>query len=101
MTFKEVLAQVIDWLRENKRISYRALKRQFDLDDDYVEDLKVELIEVQEIATDRDNKMLVWSGETEVTPVSASQPVQTSEQPDIQQDQPAQIESPPEPVVVK
>jgi hypothetical protein len=31
MTFKEVLAQVIEWLQENKPISYRALKRQFDL----------------------------------------------------------------------
>jgi hypothetical protein len=44
MTFKEVLAQVIDWLQENKRISYRALKRQFDLDDEYLEDLKEELL---------------------------------------------------------
>ena len=43
MTFKEVLAQVIDWLQENKRISYRALKRQFDLDDEYLEDIKDEL----------------------------------------------------------
>jgi hypothetical protein len=44
MTLKEVLAQVIDWLQENQRISYRALKRQFDLDDDYLEDLKEELL---------------------------------------------------------
>ena len=46
MTFKEVLAHVIDWLQQDQRISYRALKRQFALDDDYLEDLKVELIEV-------------------------------------------------------
>ena len=44
MTFKEVLAQVVDWLQENKRISYRALKRQFDFDDEYLEDLKDELL---------------------------------------------------------
>ena len=31
MTFKEVLAQVIDWLQQDKRLSYRALKRQFAL----------------------------------------------------------------------
>jgi class 3 adenylate cyclase len=47
------------------------------VDDAYLEDLKVELIEVQELATDRDGKMLVWSGETarrpESTPASASQ----------------------------
>jgi len=47
VTFKEVLAHVIDWLQQEQRISYRALKRQFALDDDYLEDLKVELIEVR------------------------------------------------------
>ena len=45
MTFKDVLAQVIDWLQQDKRITYRALKRQFDLDDEYLEDLKAELIQ--------------------------------------------------------
>ena len=27
MTFKEVLAHVTDWLQQDQRISYRALKR--------------------------------------------------------------------------
>ena len=31
MTFKEVLTQVIDWLQQDTRVSYRALKRQFAL----------------------------------------------------------------------
>src|SRR5262252_958697 len=62
MTFKEVLAQVIDWLQQDQRISYRALKRQFALDDDYLEDLKVELIEVRQVAVDQDGKILVWRG---------------------------------------
>ncbi len=44
MTFQEILAQAIDWLQRDKRITYRALKRQFDLDDEYLEDLKEELI---------------------------------------------------------
>ena len=39
MTFQEVLAQVIAWLQREQRVSYRALKRQFALDDDYLEDL--------------------------------------------------------------
>jgi hypothetical protein len=34
MTFKEVLQQVIDWLQQDQRISYRALKRQFEVDDE-------------------------------------------------------------------
>src|SRR5439155_16038431 len=62
MTFKEVLANVIDWLQQDQRISYRALKRQFALDDDYLEDLKVELIEVRQVALDQDGKILVWGG---------------------------------------
>jgi class 3 adenylate cyclase/tetratricopeptide (TPR) repeat protein len=60
MTFKEVLAHVIDWLQQDQRLSYRALKRQFALDDDYLEDLKVELIEVRQLAVDQDRKILVW-----------------------------------------
>jgi class 3 adenylate cyclase len=64
MTFKEVLAQVIDWLQQDKRVSYRSLKRQFALDDDFLEDLKSELIAVQQRAVDQDGTMLVWTGDT-------------------------------------
>ena len=32
VTFKEVLAQLIDWLQQDQRISYRALQYQFVLD---------------------------------------------------------------------
>ena len=42
MTFDEVLAQVLDLLRHQGRVSYRALKRRFALDDEYLEDLKAE-----------------------------------------------------------
>ncbi len=62
MTFKEALAHVIDWLQQDQRISYRALERQFALDDDYLEDLKVELIEVRQVAVEQDGKILVWRG---------------------------------------
>jgi hypothetical protein len=76
VTFKEVLAQVIDWLQQDQRISYRALKRQFALDDDYLEDLKVELIEVRQVALDQDGKILVWSGAAAtVAPTAPPQPV--------------------------
>ena len=50
MTFKEVLAQVLEWLQQDKRLSYRALKRQFALDDSYLADLTAELIEVHQVA---------------------------------------------------
>ncbi len=70
MTFREVLAQVIEWLQQDKRVSYRALKMQFDLDDEYLEVLKEELIDVQQVAVDRDGRMLVWTGEAARTPAS-------------------------------
>jgi hypothetical protein len=63
VTFKEVLAQVIDWLQQDKRLSYRALKRQFALDDDYLDDLKAELIEVRRVAVEEDGRVLVWTGD--------------------------------------
>src|SRR5713101_6058726 len=63
MTFDEILEQAIDMLQRRGRVSYGALKRQFALDDEYLEDLKVELIEVLEVAADKDGKMLVWNGD--------------------------------------
>ncbi len=60
MTFDEVLAQVIARLREEKRVSYRALKRRFDLGDDDIEDLKAEIIDAKQLAIDENEKVLVW-----------------------------------------
>jgi hypothetical protein len=62
MDFYEVLARVIEILQREGRTSYRALKRQFGVDDAYLEDLKVELIEVKQLAVDREGTMLVWTG---------------------------------------
>jgi class 3 adenylate cyclase len=64
MDFYTLLDQVIDLLRQRQRVSYRALKRQLQLDDDYLEDLKVELIRVQQLAVDQEGEMLVWLGDT-------------------------------------
>jgi hypothetical protein len=38
MTFDEVLAQMIELLQREGRVTYRALKRRFALDDDYLKD---------------------------------------------------------------
>src|SRR4029453_9213268 len=63
MDFYAVLDQVVALLRSRGRVSYRALKRQFDLDDAYLDDLKAEIIEIQQLAADQDGTMLVWTGE--------------------------------------
>jgi hypothetical protein len=52
MTFAEILGQVRELLHSKQRVSYRALKRQFALDDDYLEDLKAELIKAERMAAD-------------------------------------------------
>ena len=64
MTFNEVLSQTIAMLQQHGRVSYRALKRQFAIDDDFLEDLKSELVEVQQRAIDQDGTVLVWMGDT-------------------------------------
>src|SRR5215510_11823195 len=72
MDFYDILDQVVALLQQRGRASYRALKRQFALDDAYLEDLKVEIIKVQRLAVDQDGEMLIWTGEAERPPVSTS-----------------------------
>src|SRR5712664_1360487 len=87
MTFDEILAQVLDLLQRQGRVSYRALKRRFDLDDAYLEDLKAEIIKAQRLASDEDGEVLVWTGEaqsptqalTSLTPPSETQPETTED----------------------
>jgi predicted ATPase/class 3 adenylate cyclase len=74
MDFFAVVDQVIELLQSRGRVSYRALKRQFALDDAYLDDLKAELIEVQQLAADRDGTMLVWTGEPGTASPVAPQP---------------------------
>ena len=62
MTFDELLAEVIALLQRQGRVSYRALKLRFTLDDDYLDGLKDELIHAQRLAVDEDDRVLVWIG---------------------------------------
>jgi hypothetical protein len=63
MTFDEVLEQVRELLQSKGRVAYRALKRRFEMDDEYLEDLKAELIDAEHVACDEDGKVLVWTGD--------------------------------------
>ena len=56
MDFYAVLDQVLDLLRQRGRVTYNALKRQFDLDDACLQDLKDEIIEAQRVAVDEDGR---------------------------------------------
>ena len=76
MTFDELLAQVIEILQREQRVSYRALKRRFALDDEYLEDVKVELIQAKQVARDEAGAVLVWVGEVATPTEPASTPAQ-------------------------
>ena len=84
MTFDEVLTQIIDLLKRQGRVSYSALKRRFDLNDDYLNDLKDELLFTYPVV-DEENRGLVWTGETASVQELASPPVQTPQQPAVQE----------------
>jgi class 3 adenylate cyclase/predicted ATPase len=75
MTFDEILAQVLELLQREKRLSYRALKVRFALDDDHLEALKEEIIEAKQLAVDEHGKVLVWTGRvaSSLTPAPASE----------------------------
>jgi len=62
MTFDEILTQVVALLQREGRVTYRALKRRFGLDDDYLEDLRGEIIKAKRLAIDEDGEVLVWTG---------------------------------------
>src|SRR5262249_3649786 len=63
MTFDDILAQVLELLQREGRVSYRALKVRFQLDDDLLEAVKDELIYAKHLALDEENRVLVWAGE--------------------------------------
>src|SRR5213592_4359095 len=64
MTIDELLTQVYDLLQRQERLSYRALKARFQLDDDLLEALKDELIYAQRVAADEDGRVVIWMRES-------------------------------------
>lgn len=62
MKFSEIVEQASDFLQRKKRLTYRALKREFDLDDEALADLKDELVKAAQVARDEDGEVLVWAG---------------------------------------
>jgi hypothetical protein len=74
MTFEEILDQAIAMLQRRGRLTYGTLKRQFQLDDAALEDLKNELIEGQRLAVDERGNVLVWTGGADVPQLRPSPP---------------------------
>ena len=78
MTFDDILAQVQALLQREQRLSYRALRRRFALEEADIEALKDELIYAKRLAVDEDDRVLVWVGDTGTAPASASEALQSA-----------------------
>jgi hypothetical protein len=74
MQFEEILTQVIALLQSQGRVSYRALKLRFQLDEEYLAGITEELIDARRVARDEDGKVLVWVGATPVASVQLPVP---------------------------
>src|SRR5437016_4194886 len=79
MDFYAVLDEIRTLLQRRGRVTYRALKVQFQLDDEHLEALKEELIEAEQVAVDEQGKVLVWAGAPAAAP-PASLPATDQEQ---------------------
>src|SRR5215470_17597832 len=71
MDFYTVLDQVLTLLRQRGRVSYRALKRQFQLDDETLADLTAELLYAHH-PVGEEGSGLVWLGDARIAPDAPS-----------------------------
>src|SRR5215467_6729293 len=68
VTFNEILSQTIAMLHQHSRVSYRALKRQFAIPDDYLADLTDAILFAYPQVRDAEGRGLVWTGNTPTAP---------------------------------
>jgi class 3 adenylate cyclase len=89
MDYDAILTQVLALLQQEQRLSYRVLKRRFQLDDDLLEDLKEDLIYAKKLAVDEDGRVLVWTGGTAAhsTPGASPAAATTAPRPDAERRQ--------------
>jgi hypothetical protein len=76
MDYDALVAKVIELLQREKRVPYRVLKRRFALDDDYIEDVKIDLIEAKRLAADEHDSILVWIGDAQAVTAEGAQATQ-------------------------
>src|SRR5215471_9547027 len=89
MDFAAIRTQVMELLQREGRVAYRALKLQFQLDDDTVAALQDDLIYAKKLAVDEEDRVLVWTGGMASAPTTAS-PIPSPATPDVS---PAQSEA--------
>src|SRR5262245_47556873 len=80
MTFEEILDQALAMLQRRGRVTYRALKLQFTLDDDQLEALTDELLYAHPQVVDDAGRGLRWTGTPVAAPPPAAAPAPAQEQ---------------------
>src|SRR5215467_13808507 len=68
VTFNEILSQTIAMLHQHGRVSYRALKRQFAIPDDYLVDLTDAILFAYPQVREEEGRGLIWTGDTPLAP---------------------------------
>src|SRR5712664_951391 len=91
MTFDEILEQVIALLKRQGRVSYPALKIRYNLEEDFLEALKTELLYVHPVVDD-EGRGLIWTGDTERAHEVATPSAQTTRQPAAQEQPSSHVE---------
>jgi hypothetical protein len=59
MKFTAILKETVWLLMTEGRVSYARLRREFDIDDSFIEDIRAELIQHKGLAADLDGQFLV------------------------------------------
>jgi hypothetical protein len=74
MTFEEILDHALAMLQRHGRVTYRTLKRPFNLGGGAFEDLKDELLYAHPHGVEGDGRSLVWTGDARPTPMPGPPP---------------------------
>ena len=93
MTFEEVLDQAVAMLQRRGRMTYRALRLHFQLDDETLEALKEELLYSQPQVVDDEGRGLMWTGATDSAPAAAAPPAQPTRPSAVQEQHSSQVAS--------
>ena len=81
MDFFELVDQVVILLRQRRRLTYRALRRQFDLDDEALNELKEEVLYSESRVVDDEGAGLIWTGDAEKIQIPAARAAPNSQYP--------------------
>jgi hypothetical protein len=79
MTFEEILDQALAMLQRRGRVTYRALRLQFQLDEEQLEALKEALIDAEWLAVDEEGRVLVCAGPPASSPTASASQVATQD----------------------